>query len=112
MIIVAIGDKGNFRYDERHVVSCVCFKLLKTSSKWIWGESVEGCQRRASEVKEVLGFHRRLCISFVHNSPGHEMTLHKCGVNAINTPMSCSIDTPLLPLAGYRRRRYPFFLYA
>ncbi len=54
MMIIAIGDKGNFRYDERHVVSCVCYQLLKTSSKGMWDESVEGWERRAGEVKRSV----------------------------------------------------------
>jgi len=28
MMIIAIGDKRNFRYDERHVVSCVCVSIV------------------------------------------------------------------------------------
>jgi hypothetical protein len=28
MMIIAIGDKGNFRYDERHVVRCVGVSII------------------------------------------------------------------------------------
>jgi hypothetical protein len=49
MMMIAIGDKGNFRYDEGHVVSYVFVSFIENSSKWMRrGGILESWERRGN----------------------------------------------------------------